>query len=106
MRFNLRQLLMGVAFVAFATAYAAQSVRYRNLATKYDHLEERYAKAREMVKQVVDIEVEDQETGPEGYEVYLRIPEGWPAGIKDNIKDVSPGQMPEVLISGMKRVTP
>ena len=66
---------------------------------------QRYEKARDLIKQVVDIEVEDQENGPNGYAVYIHIPGGWPAGVKDNIKDVPPGQMPaDVLISGMRRV--
>jgi hypothetical protein len=88
MRFNLRQLLMGVAFVALVTAYVVQSVSYRQLAVKYDRLDERFAIARKMVQHLADITITDEEKGPYKYNVYLTLPEGWPAEIMDQLKDV------------------
>jgi hypothetical protein len=104
MRFNLRQLLMGVAFVALTTAYATQSVRYRNLATRYDHLEERYATTREVIKHVTDISITDQEKGPDRFVMELELPEDWPAGIKDQWKDVPLENRPAVFVSRLSGV--
>ena len=89
--------MFGVAFVALVTAYIAQSVRYHKLAAKYDHIEERYAIARKMVKHLADISIVDQEKGPEKYVVSLELPEGWPAGIVDELKDVPPDNRWEAL---------
>jgi hypothetical protein len=97
MRFNLRQLLMGVAVVALLAAYVAQSIRYRQLADKYDRMEGRYGMARKMIKQLADISIVDQEKGPERYVVSLELPDGWPAGIMEELKDVPPENQHEAL---------
>jgi len=96
-RFNLRQLLFGVAFVALVTAYIAQAIRYRQLAAKCDRVEERYATAREMVKHLADISITDEENGPNKYNISLTVPDGWPAGIMDELKDVPPENKVDAL---------
>jgi len=88
---------MGVAFVALVTAYIVQSIRYRQLAAKYDHVEQRYATAREMVKHFADISITDEEKGPNKYNIFLTVPDGWPASIMDELKDVPPENMMEAL---------
>src|SRR4051812_42401295 len=106
MRFSIRQMLATVAILALVAAYVGQSIRYRNLATKYDHLEQRYAKAREMVKQLADVSITDEEKEPNRFVIQLDLPEGWPAGIKDELKDVPAGNMRAVIgsrLSGMAR---
>jgi hypothetical protein len=101
MRFNLRQLLATVAFVALIAAYVGQSIRYRNLDDKYYRLEQRYSKAKECVKNLADISIEDKEDGPNRYTVSLEVPKDWPAGLKDEWKEVTPGDYLNVMISRM-----
>ena|SRR5690349_19681831 len=103
MRFNLRQLLVGVAFVALGSAYVGQSIRYRNLATKYDHLEIKYAKAKEAVLGLADITITDQDDGPNKVTVSVEVPTGWPAGLKNDFKDVQPEDNLEFLKSRVSR---
>jgi hypothetical protein len=97
MRFNLRQLLVGVAFVALAAAYVAQSVRYRKLAAKHDAMENRYAEIRDVIKQATHISIVDEENGPNTYVIYL--PEGWPTGLNEEFKDIPPDEVGQVLVS-------
>ena len=95
MRFSIKQLLVGVAFVALASAYFGQSVRYHNLEVKY-------TKAKQMVKGLADITITDGADGPYRDKVTVRVPEDWPDGIKDEWKDVHPEDKLEFLKSGKR----
>ena len=99
MRFSIRQMLAAVVFVALVAAYVGQSIRYRNLDDKYYKLEQRYAKTKEYVKNLADISIEDKEDGPNRFTVSLEVPKGWPAGLKDDWKDVAPDDHVNVMIS-------
>lgn len=100
MRFNLRQLLVAIAFVAIATAYVAQSVRYRDLAARHEALELRFARAKDVVKAVTHVTVVDE--APD--KVTLQWPAGWPSDLKDEWKDLPPNNFPAVMASRLSEI--
>jgi len=100
MRFNLKHLLVTVAFVALATTYAAQSVRYRDLAARHESLESRFARAKDVVKAVTHVTVVDE--APD--KVTLQWPAGWPSDLKDEWKDLPPNSFPAVTAARLSEI--
>ena len=102
MRFSLRHLLVAVAFVSLTTAYVVQLVRYRDLADRYDAMEQRYTKARAAVKALTHITVVDQPPR----NVTLEWPSGWPSELGDEWKDLPAGDVPAVMVSRFSGMNP